>query len=99
VDNQNRKIFGYRDLSQEEIELINRVKTLGLHMEGILADITRHIASQRTCANSDVVVNNDPKIFNRLENATPERFLSIARTDFQTGLMAATRAVGQPESF
>lgn len=29
MDNQHKKITGYRDLSQEEIDLMNRIKALG----------------------------------------------------------------------
>ena len=29
MDNQHRKISGYRELSQEEIDLRNRIKSLG----------------------------------------------------------------------
>jgi fumarate hydratase class II len=29
MDNQHRKISGYRELSQEEIDLMNRIKSLG----------------------------------------------------------------------
>lgn len=35
VDNQHRKIKGYRDLSQNEIDLMNRIKEAGLQLEAL----------------------------------------------------------------
>ncbi len=35
----------------------------------------------------------------RLEDATPERFAALAKTDMQTALMYLTRAVAQPTFF
>jgi hypothetical protein len=42
MDNQHRKIRGYRELSQEEIDLINKIKEAGSQLEelvGILRQI------------------------------------------------------------
>lgn len=90
MENQHRKITGYRELTQPEIDLMNEVKALGVQMEAVLLKVGTHVASQRgkTSASED-----------RMNNATPERFLALAQTEFQTGLMYATRAVAQPEFF
>lgn len=40
MDNQHRQIKGYRELSQEEIDLMNEVKTLGATL-GILVSKLR----------------------------------------------------------
>lgn len=45
MDNQHRKISGYRDLSQEEIDLVNQIKQIGneigaLHVAILERDIT-----------------------------------------------------------
>lgn len=37
VDNQHKQIKGYRDLSQEEIDLMNEVKNISSHV-GALAE-------------------------------------------------------------
>lgn len=39
VDNQHKKITGYRDLTQEEIDLMNRVKVLANGCRNILEEI------------------------------------------------------------
>ena len=41
MENQHRKIEGYRDLSQEEIDLMNEIKMTGEAL-GILVDRLRH---------------------------------------------------------
>jgi hypothetical protein len=91
MENQHRKITGYRELGQTEIDLMNEVKALGIQMEGVLDKVGAHLQDQR--------VLTTPEDRQRLTNATPERFLSLAATEFQTGLMYATRAVAQPEFF
>jgi len=32
MDNQHRKIMGYRDLSQDEIDMMNGIKTVGVEL-------------------------------------------------------------------
>lgn len=39
MDNQHEKIKGYRSLSQEEIDLMNRIKEHGLTLGGLLEDL------------------------------------------------------------
>lgn len=98
MENQHRKITGYRELSQEEIDLMNEVKALGAAMENILVRVGNHVAAQR----AESITNDGSDVKSaqlRMENATPERFLALAKTEFQTGLMYATRAVAQPEFF
>lgn len=90
MENQHRKITGYRELTQPEIDLMNEVKALGVLMESVLVKVSTHIGNQR---------NKTKTIEDRMDNATPERFLALAKTEFQTGLMYATRAVAQPEFF
>ncbi|HEX9391495.1 MAG TPA: hypothetical protein VF928_09310 [Usitatibacteraceae bacterium] len=36
MDNQHKKITGYRDLSQEEIDLINAIKKVGEDLGGLV---------------------------------------------------------------
>lgn len=90
MENQHRKITGYRELTQEEIDLMNEIKALGISLEAIIIRVNTHITKER---------QNAPKANIRMDNATPERFLALAKTEFQTGLMYATRAVAQPEFF
>lgn len=91
MENQHRKISGYRELSQEEIDLMNEIKALGPQIEQVINKVLAHVAGQRN--------DSDDKTFDRLTDATPERFAALAKTDFQTALMYLTRAVAQPTFF
>lgn len=74
MDNQHKKIKGYRDLSQAEIDVMNAVKEQGEKLRLMLDEIK---------AISD----------------TDKRWIAIAETHLQQGIMAAVRAVAKPESF
>ena len=74
MKDQHTKITGYRDLSQEEIDLMNEIKQHGVALG-------RLVNKLRATQNLD------------------QRWISIGATDLQTGLMALTRGVAQPESF
>jgi hypothetical protein len=93
MENQHRKINGYRELDKTEIDLMNEVKALGVQMEGVLLRVDAHVKNKRSVDNGSGTHQQG------LDNATPERFLALAKTEFQTGLMYATRAVAQPEFF
>ena len=75
MENQHRKIKGYRELSQEEIDLMNRIKEHGVQL-GALVDDLRAMGT-----------------------SLDQRWVSIGATDLQTGLMALTRSVAQPDFF
>ena len=100
MDNQHRKIKGYRELSPEEIALMNEIKTIAPQLEAVLEKVKTHVKTQRyNCrcdANMQVL---DVEEDQRLDKATPERFLQLAQDDFQTALMYLTRAVAQPTTF
>jgi hypothetical protein len=94
MDNQHRKISGYRDLTEAEVALMNKIKATGAHLEALLGELQMHTQAQIIEA-----VHRGSNERARLDAAQPARWLAIARTDFQTGLMAAVRAVAQPGNF
>lgn len=98
MENQHRKITGYRELSQQEIDLMNEVKALGPVIEAVLQKVQDHI-NQQTIESYNLQDKGNPAESERLQLATPGRFASLAKTDFQTGLMYLTRAVAQPTFF
>ena len=95
MDNQHRRITGYRELNQTEIDLMNEIKALGPVIEAVLMKVNKHIAEQSL----DAANTNQQDVVSRLEDATPQRFHALAKTEFQTGLMYLTRAVAQPTFF
>lgn len=74
VDNQHRQIAGYRELSPEEIALMNRVKEKGGELGKLIGEL-----------------EGMPKL--------DQRWVAIARTRLQEGIMAAVRAIAQPTTF
>ena len=93
MDNQHQKIKGYRDLSQHEIDLMNEIKAKGAEIEALCNRVETHLDFQRSAA------LNDQTEKERIAYAQPPRWLAIARTELQTGVMALTRAVAQPTTF
>lgn len=74
MDNQHKKIKGYRELTQAEIDLMNEVKAKGVELG---------------------------ELVEKLMNAEglDKRWISIGKTDLQTGLMALVRGIAQPKTF
>lgn len=109
MENQHRKISGYRELTQFEIDLMNKIKAKGEELKALAAEVDSHLESQLETARRELnkrnhatgagtPEGNDPDIY-RIHSAQPAKWLAVARTDFQTGLMALTRAVAQPTTF
>ena len=46
MENQHRKITGYRELSQAEIDLMNEIKALGPLIESVLHKVEEHLTMQ-----------------------------------------------------
>lgn len=99
MDNQHQKIKGYRELSQGEIDLMNKIKVKGQELAMLCAEIRSRVSDQTLAAMNDKDPNSQDTETARLDYAEPNRWISVARTDFQTGLMALTRAVAQPTTF
>lgn len=93
MDNQHRSISGYRELSQVEIDLMNTIKGLGPLIEQVELQVKAHLDAQSNQALNDT---NGISTMRRIQDATPDRFVALAKTQFQTGLMYLTRAVAQP---
>lgn len=86
MENQHRKIKGYRELSQAEIDLMNEVKEKGAELGDLVAKVQAYLKQQHADAGSESTLD-------------PQRWAAIAKTDLQTGLMALTRSIAQPGFF
>ena len=93
MDNQHRKIKGYRELTQVEIDLMNEIKAKGLELGGLVAKLDLHIKGQLSEA------RDNPYMVDHLHAADPTNWLLVGKQKLQEGLMALTRAVAQPEFF
>lgn len=84
MDNQHKKITGYRDLSQAEIDVMNEIKA----HEKATAELHRKVAALiGPPSNED---RYDSEISERRRN------IAIARTDFETAFMRLVRSVARP---
>lgn len=93
MDNQHRKISGYRELSQEEIDLMNRIKAFGPELETLIQDIRNHVDGQYNAGDTE------DEEYQRLIAAEPGKWLDSGMLELQTGLMFLTRAIAQPGFF
>ena len=104
MENQHRKIAGYRELSQEEIDLMNRIKAKGAELLQLQAELAGRINTDHEVKLSAAKAVGLEKTgadecveLRRFQAAEPGRWASIGKTDIQTGIMALVRAVAQPE--
>lgn len=86
MENQHRKITGYRELTQQEIDLMNAIKAKGAELRE-LVDKVRTLADQ--------VPDTPPAE----EADHPTYWVRYADGAFRTGLMYLTRAVARPTSY
>lgn len=109
MDNQHRKIVGYRELTQTEIDLMNEIKAKGKELLALHDQVINLIAMQDMLdkfaaverANSlggayFIAPEPDADVVARHKIAEPRRWAAIAKTDLQKGIMALVRAVAQP---
>lgn len=91
MDNQHRKINGYRELCQEEIDLMNEIKEKGMELQTLINKVN---------AFNGLLENEEGEPISEIaKEAEAPRWASIARTHFQEGCMALTRAVAKPKFF
>ena len=88
MENQHRKIKGYRELNQDEIDLMNEIKEAGVRI-GALVDKVNRVNSS----------TDDEDFAELVTRSQAMRWAAEAKTDFQKGLMCLTRAVAKPEVF
>lgn len=97
MDNQRRKIAGYRELSAEEIDLMNRIKAKGAELLELQDDLCHMLREQGRAKAMDAAENTEMHAeLARFSTAEPLRWAAIGKTDIQTGVMALVRAVAQP---
>lgn len=109
MENQHRKISGYRELSQDEIDLMNRIKAKQVEMLELVGEVSALLESQDKAqeARDTAAFNSrgmayrypptvDATVMARHEIAEPRRWLAMAKTDLQVGCMKLIRAVAQP---
>jgi hypothetical protein len=93
MENQHRKIAGYRELSQAEIDLMNEIKAEGPRLQALCDKVRAHVQAQKVAA------ADNPAERARLQAADPDLWEAWGRNGMQSALMQLTRAVAQPTFF
>lgn len=90
-------IVGHRNLTQDEIDMINTIKEVEVTLGSLVRLAKATVDLQKSQASR---IADDGKFaeIERLEAAEPGRWIAMARTHFQEGVMALTRAIAQPGS-
>lgn len=92
MENQHRKINGYRELSQAEIDMMNRIKAKGAELLALQDELRTRLDRYYSSCVADADFDEQA----RFNAAEPLRWAAIGKTDIQTGIMALVRAVAQP---
>lgn len=94
MDNQHKMIKGYRDLSAEEVALINEIKAVAVIVGKLVENVDTALNAQW-----EEAYEYDSEEHARLMYVQPFMWLQRAKDDLQTGFMKLTRAVAQPTTF
>ncbi|MFM0243804.1 Acb2/Tad1 domain-containing protein [Paraburkholderia sediminicola] len=102
MDNQHKKIKGYRDLSQADIDLMNRIKahaeeTRAL-VEAVREVVTPVLPLIKSMPGEPGELVEGCAIYAG-HDAGPWRWICLADDHLQQGYMALTRAVAQPTTY
>lgn len=89
MENQHKKIKGYRDLSSVEVNLMNEIKE---HAERTASLLEKVSESRLAEAEGGYDLTEE-------QYSESMRCLALAKTSLQTGQMWFVRSVALPESF
>jgi hypothetical protein len=91
MDNQHQHIKGYRDLTAEEIALMNEGNALAEKCGEYVAKLRTYTPPPDEWDTEETA----PRPGSTLD----QRWISIGATDLQRGFMAVIRGIAQPTSF
>ena len=86
------KLTGYRQLTDADAALMNRIKALGAEIRQLERDIGAHLANEALKA-------TDEQAALQFHQADPSRWLRRGAEDASVALMLMTRAVARPTHF
>lgn len=98
MDNQHKLIAGYRDLTGDEIALMNEVKAKEAEV-GTLVEKLRERLPAFKMDGEPVQVGDQTLIGVSEEAYETDRWMTIGTDHLQQGFMALTRAVARPTTF
>ena len=92
MDNQHKMITGYRDLSADEIELMNAVKVKAEEVRELFETVYAKLMPSEPLGATEIAEIG----INEYET---ERWMMIAQDHLQQGFMALNRAIAKPTTF
>ena len=98
MDNQHKLIAGYRDLTEDEIALMNEVKAKAAEV-GTLVEKLRERLPAFKMDGEPAQVGDQALIGVTEEAFETDRWMTIGQDHLQQGFMALTRAVARPTTF
>lgn len=93
MKDQHEKVKGYRDLSQEEIDLMNEGKALAEQCGDFIAKLRGYVPENMSGPESGEAFAFAPG------GTLDQRWISIGATDLQRGFMSVIRGIAKPTSF
>jgi hypothetical protein len=98
MDNQHQKIKGYRELNQDEIDLMNEIKEHGEVTKKLIQKVVDLRSEQQdTVLDATTEPENSELVLNQVEESI--RCINVASEALQTGQMWFVRAIALPDSF
>lgn len=91
MKDQHTLISGYRDLNQEEIDLMNEIKQMEARVLVLVEKCRKKIDFQYS------LDNPEPIEALRADCANAYKWVNVAHTDLEKGFMALVRSVAQPQ--
>lgn len=88
MENQHKLIKGYRDLSADEIALMNEAKELAEQVRDLVERVAKLPPTPLNEGDAPPTVTT-----------SPERAIAIARTDLQAGFMWLIHSIARPTTF
>ncbi|WP_247537566.1 hypothetical protein ACKZDW_00695 (plasmid) [Ralstonia syzygii subsp. celebesensis] len=98
MDNQHKLITGYRDLTEDEVALMNEVNAKASEV-GTLVEKLRGRLPAFKIEGNPVQVGDQTLVAVSDEAYETDRWMTIGLDHLQQGFMALTRAVARPTTF
>ena len=93
MDNQHKMITGYRDLSADEIELMNAVKAKAEEVRELFETVYAKLMPSVEPSDATEIAEIG------MDEYETERWMMIAQDHLQQGFMALNRAIAKPTTF
>lgn len=92
MDNQHRKISGYRELTETEIELMNKIK----EKEREVLKLIKQVHEYNKAVVAYALDNPGTEEAKDIMDAESMRWCVTAKTDIEKGFMCLVRSVARP---